>query len=151
MSDLHETHDEIETRDLIFKAKDRKEVIVPVEEWGVTILLIALSGTKRSDYFAFHNNTSQQHKGTGEFFKRVFFEQVRLAAFHPKTRKPIFKEADRDTLMDEHNGAIIEELAAMVRELSDLDRSTIDVAKKKLESIQKDIGTIKSLKNSTTP
>jgi hypothetical protein len=91
----------------------------------------------------------KNHAGTPEFYKRLMFEQVRLGCLHPKTKKPIFTVMDQDTLMAEHNGAIIEELSEIVREVSLLNGEVTKQAKKKLQIIQNSSDTTSSLNGST--
>jgi hypothetical protein len=147
--ELVETENEVATRALIFQSQDCKEVLVPVPEWGTSVLIRALTGTRRSEFLAFNSALLKEHRDTPEFYKRIMFEQIRLGCVHPRTKKPIFTFADRDTLMGEHNGAVIQVLAAMVREISDLTTDTAEQAKKKLQSIRSGSITTNLLNGST--
>lgn len=117
---------------ILSRQSKRKEKVVHIPEWDMDVLLIALSGVDRGDYFAFVADVSKQYSGTGEFFKRVWFEQVRLACHDPESRERIFQPADRDTFMSDEDGALIETLAATVRELSSINADVVEEAKKKL-------------------
>lgn len=147
---IREFVNEVEARQHLFqRKKKRKEIIIPVPEWEMDVLIVALSGTTRGEYYAFNAEVAKQYQGTGEFFKRIWFEQVRLGCVHPVTRKLILQPADRDELMDGEDGAVIERLAAMVREISGLNISVIEEAKKKLQAYQNDSGITSSLNGST--
>lgn len=122
-------------REKILSRKNKqKEKVVNIPEWDMDVLLIGLSGVDRGDYFAFVAEVSAQHSGTGEFFKRVWFEQVRLGCHDPESRERIFQPADRDMFMSDEDGALIEVLAAAVRELSGINLDAVEEAKKKLLS-----------------
>lgn len=135
---MFETNNEIEARQhILAREQKRKEIIVPVPELGMDVLIQALSGTMRGVYYAFVRDVAQEHPDTdGEYFKRIWFEQVRLGVVHPKTKKPIFQPADRDAFMDGDDGLMIEMLAVMVREISGISISATEEAKKKLQMIQ---------------
>jgi len=122
-------------REKILSRKNKqKEKIVHIPEWDMDVLLIGFSGVDRGNYFAFVTEVSKEHSGTGEFFKRVWFEQIRLACHDPESRERIFQPADRDMFMGEEDGALLETLSAAVRELSGLGTDAVDEAKKKLLS-----------------
>jgi hypothetical protein len=141
---------EVEARKHLFQRKNkRREILISVPEWGMEVLIAAFSGTARGEYYAFNNEVTENYKGTGEFFKRLWFEQVRLGCLHPITRKPILQPADRDELMDGEDGAVIERLAVMVREVSGLNASILEAAKKKLQAHQNGLDTTSSLNGST--
>lgn len=137
-----DTADENAARLHIFQKQDRQELLVPVPEWDMQILIRALSGTARSNFIAFQLVLEQMHKGTGEYWKRLWFELALQGCMHPKTKKPIFRAADRDTLMDEHNGLVIEMLGKTVQMFSQIDASSSDRARKNLQSIQNSTATI---------
>jgi hypothetical protein len=137
-------------REKILSRKNKqKEKVLNIPEWGMDVLLIGLSGTVRGDYFAFVADVSKQYSGTGEFFKRVWFEQVRLGCHDPESRERIFQPADRDMYMDDEDGALIETLAAAVRELSGINLDALAEAKKKLLGLPNDTA-ITNSENSTT-
>ena len=154
MSDTPEmitTTNEFEARQhLLTRKKKRKEILLPVPEWGMEVLLCSLTGTERAEYFAYNNATLEQYKaGTSEFFKRIWFEQVRLGCVHPVTRERILQPADRDEFMDDDDGAVIETLASIVRDISGLAVSSIEDAKKKL-LLGRNFDIVSSLNDSTT-
>lgn len=135
MSDYIETDDENALRAHILQKDDREELLVEVPEWNTHVLIKALSGAARNEYIAF-TVALNQHKGTAEYGRRLWFETCRLGCMHPKTKKPIFKFADRDELMNEHNGQVIETLGRTVQDFSKLDGSVIEQARKNLLGIQ---------------
>lgn len=148
--ELIETENENATRALIFQSQDCQEVLVPVPEWKTSVLVRALTGKRRSEYFAFNSQLRKDYADTPDFYERLFFEQARLGCVHPKTKQPIFQPADRDELMGHHNGAIIEMLASIVREISLLNGEVSELAKKKLQSILKHSSTTNSANGSDT-
>lgn len=136
MPEMITTANEAEARQhLLTRKKKRKEILLPIPEWDMEVLLCSLTGTERAEYFAYNNATVEQFKaGTSEFFKRIWFEQVRLGCLHPVTRQRILQPADRDEFMDGDDGAVIEALASIMREISGLKPESIEDTKKKLLS-----------------
>jgi hypothetical protein len=143
-----ETDDENALRAHIFQKDDRAELLIEVPEWDTKILIKALTGTARSEFLAFQSALSRNYKDTGEYWKRVFFEMARLGCVHPKTKRPIFKMADQDTLMNEHNGEVIETLGKTVQAFCSLDGTTGERARKNLLGIQSTTTTTDSQNNS---
>jgi hypothetical protein len=139
-----EDEDENEFRSRIFQLDDRTEVLVPVPEWKRKVLVKRLSGTARAEYFTFQLKLEEECQGTPEYWKRMWFELARLGCLHPKTKRPIFKMADRGTWMDEHDGGVIEMLGRTVQVFSQLDGSLAAIAKKNLEPTQSSIDTTRS-------
>lgn len=148
--ELIETENEVEARARIFQAQDCKEVLVDVPEWGMSVLVRALTGTQRAEYFTFNAALRKDYLDSPEFYKQTFFEQVRLGVVHPRTKKPIFQRGDQAELMDHHNGGIIEMLAAIVRDASLLNGEVTDLAKKKLQGTQSSSATTNSQNDSGT-
>jgi hypothetical protein len=136
MPEMITTANEIEARArLLSRKKKRKEILVSVPEWGMDVLLTALTATERGEYFAFNNDIGKTcQQGSSDFFKRLWFEQVRLGCRHPVTRERILQPADRDEFMDGEDGAVIETLADIIRDISGLNAGNIEEAKKKLLS-----------------
>lgn len=140
-----EGEDDNAFRQGIFQTDDRQEVIVPVPEWRRKVLVKRLTGTVRSEFFAFQATLSKQiPMDNPEFFKRTWFELARIGCFNPTTKKPIFKPADRDTFMNEHDGGVIEILGTTVQNFSQLDGSVSKQAKKNLGLIPNTTDTISS-------
>ncbi|HLZ64384.1 MAG TPA: hypothetical protein VKR06_46230 [Ktedonosporobacter sp.] len=127
-----ETADELEMRALIAGKQTLKEVLVDVPEWGIQVLLRAMSGQERSIYFSWLNAQDQKDPN---HIKRNYWRLIQPCMLHPRTRKPVFKSADEGTIMAEHDGAIFEMLAFTSQRLSRLDGSTMTAAKKNLLSI----------------
>jgi hypothetical protein len=126
-----EGEDDNAFRQGIFQTDDRKEKLVPVPEWRRKVLVKRLTGTVRSQYFAFQIQLAQTVKeDSEEFFKRTWFELARLGCMNPTTKKSIFKPGDRDTFMNDHDGGIIEMLGKTVQIFSQLDGSVTEAAKK---------------------
>jgi hypothetical protein len=131
-----ETENEEEFRSQIFQMDDRKELLVPVPEWRRKVLVKRLTGTARAEYIMFQINLDEEYGGKPTYWQRLWFETVRLACVHPRTKRPIFKPADRDTWMGEHDGGVMEMLSQTILFFSQLDGSAGARAKKNLQPIQ---------------
>lgn len=142
-----ETDNERQMRELIFRTDDRPEVIVPVPEWKLKILIRSMSGTERSQFLFYQANLSDKSQ---DYIKKLYFRIVLLCCYHPKTHKPIFQPTDQDSFMDEKNGAIIEMLAMIGQQLSHLDNSTREAARKNYANILKASGISSFVNGSTT-
>jgi hypothetical protein len=128
-----EDEDDNAFRQGIFQTDDRKEKLVPVPEWKRKVLIKRLTGTARAEFIAFQTSLSKQMPmDNPEYSKRTWFELARLGCMNPTTKKPIFKPADRDTFMNEHDGGVIEMLGTAVQIFSQLDGSVSQQAKKNL-------------------
>lgn len=101
-------------REQILNAKDIKEKEIPVEEWGVKILVKGLTGKQRSMVL----NEAMDKKGNLDFTK-VYPDLVIATSYDPETKEPIFEKADRD-LLNEKSGAALEKVAEVAVELSGL-------------------------------
>lgn len=139
-----ETENELDLRALIFGTEDREEFLVEVPEWKTKVLLKPLSGIERAEYLTMLDGLREQFSQSEEFYKRLFFETLRLGCLHPKTKKRIFKPADREELLKTRNGGTIETLVMMIQKISNLDGSVRENAKKNLEKIQSFTDTTRS-------
>jgi hypothetical protein len=146
--DYIEDDDENALRAHIFQSDDREELLIPVPEWKRKILIKALTGTARCDYLAFQMALEKEHKDSGEYFKRLWFEAARLGCVHPKTKQPVFKLPDRDTLMNEKNGAALQTIGRTVQIFSKLDGSVGEQVRKNLLGIQSSTTTTQSQSDS---
>jgi hypothetical protein len=145
-----ETENEEEFRDQIFKMDDRDELLVPVPEWRRKVLVKRLTGTARAEFIIFQINLDKEFTGKPTYWQRLWFETVRLACVHPKTKRPIFRVGDRGTWMDEHDGGVMDMLAQTVLHFSQLDGSAGLQAKKNLLSIGSSTATTNSQNDSGT-
>lgn len=144
-----ETEDENALRAHIFETDDRKELIVPVPEWGTKILIKQVTGKARSEVVTFQTDLVEKHGKSPDYYKRLWFELARVGCMHPTTKRPLFKTTDRDTLCDNKNGAIIQMLGETVQGFSNLDGTASMRAKKNLGLIQSSSTTTESQSNET--
>ena len=134
--DWLDPEDELAMRQLIFQAQDIKEEIIPVREWRLKVLVRGMTGIQRAQYLAI----ARDQAGAMDF-KRMYFDLVQMCCLHPKTRKPIFKVADRQEVLFQKNGAILDMLASAVIRLSQLDMGSQDIQQKNSEAIQSSTAT----------
>jgi hypothetical protein len=136
MTDFIETNNEQELRSLIFNTDDREEMLVEVPQWKTKILLKAATGTKRAELIALVDRPQN-----ADYYKDLYFELVLAGCVHPTTKRPIFKPADRDTLMSQKNGAVLQLLAEMIQQLSHIDGTVSNLAKKNLQNTENSTAT----------
>lgn len=136
---MRQTTDENQLRSAIFEKQDRAEEVVEVEEWDVEVLLRAFSARQRATYLAM-----RQDNTNAEFYQRTYWDTVQQCCCHPITRKQIFKAADRDSFMDEKDGAVVERLAMLILKLSKITNNDASQAKKNSESSENSTVTIDS-------
>lgn len=142
-----ETQDEQQMRQIIFQAKDRPEELVEVPEWRLKILVRAMSGTQRVIYEALPRD---QKTGRFKDLRYVYFEIARMCCVHPRTLKPVFQAADKDTVMDEKNGTIIDELVGKALRFSNLLPSQKEIARKNSANTPTSTTTTESQNDSDT-
>lgn len=135
-------------RALIFQSQDRPEEFALVPEWGrngkpLRVLVRAMSGTQRAIYEGLRSSVNFDHR-------RIYFEVVQMCCVHPRTKKPIFKVADRDETMDQKNGSIIDRLAMVALRLSQLLPSQQKAIEKNSEATQNSSGISNSPNDSAT-
>ena len=109
-------------RDRILNAKDTREEIVDVSEWGWgNVLCRNLTGLERaalSKLATFRVDGKMTSKQTA-------VDTVILGAYDPETRDKLFQETDRDALL-KHNTAPVDRLATVINDLSGLSMSSED-------------------------
>ena len=129
--DIHwiETENANALRSLIFGSQDRPEELVKVREWGTTVLMRAMSGTALARY------ESLREPDTGRIPHREGFAEVVIACtFHPIEKIRVFKQVDRDELMDQKNGTVIARLASIALRLSGLLATQNETTRKNLKA-----------------
>ena len=107
--------DEQQLRACILQADDRPEELVEVPLWRVKVLIRAMTGTQRALYEA---NPRDSQTGRFKDLRHAYFHVVQMCCVHPNTKKPIFTATDEIAVMNEKNGAIIDQLAAIAVRLS---------------------------------
>lgn len=99
-------------RSKILSAKDRREQVVEIPEWGVSVLVRSMTAGDRGELM----DAVREKDGTmrvGEMHTRVAL----LTAHDPETKRPIFEPLDIDALAGKHPGAI-DRIATLGLELS---------------------------------
>lgn len=139
--------DEIAMRQLIFQAQDRAEELVEIPAWRLRVLIRAMSGTQRALYEA---NPRDPETGRFRNLKQVYFNVVQMCAVHPRTKKEVFKFGDQDTFMNEHDGAIIDMLAALALRLSKMLPAQTENVRKNSETTPTSTTTTDSPSDFTT-
>ena len=113
-------------RDRILNAKDTREEIVDVSEWGWgKVLARNLTGLERailSKLSTFSVNGKMTSKQTAA-------DTVILGSYDPATGEKLFTETDRNALLT-HNSAPLDKIAGVINELSGLSIESEDEAAK---------------------
>lgn len=145
--DWLDSQDEQQLRQFILQANDRPGELVEVREWRVKLLVRAMSGSQRALYEAMPRDTK-----TGRFrdLRHVYFEVMRMCCVHPRTHKPVFQAADKDTVMDEKNGTVVDLLVGKALRLSGLLPSQVERTRKNSENTPTSTTTTDSENDSAT-
>jgi hypothetical protein len=128
-----ETEDEDELRSLITNIDDTMEEVISIPEWQE----VGADGTPRIVRVLIrglltHERTSlikQMQKNGGDITK-LYSDLCILCARHPKTKRHIFRTADRG-MLDRKMGKAIERMATKAVELSGLSPDFLEELKKK--------------------
>lgn len=119
-------------RDQIVAADDRTARAIEVPEWGVTVELRSMTAGQRVSMFS-----DAYDANTGQTDLRVLYPKVIVSClFDPKTKEPIFTEADSEIVMGKA-GNVIERLALDALNLSGMDSAAVTEAGKELLGNQK--------------
>jgi hypothetical protein len=123
-----ETEDEGELRSLISNISDVLEELIDVPEWKVNgkIVQILLRALNAREYAQFGDMVAKPNVDMAN----AFADMVIMTARHPKTRKLLFKNADR-TMLHQRLGRAVQRIAIRAAELSGLDEKTLSEMKKK--------------------
>ena len=142
-----EAQDAEQLRQFILQSGDRPEELVEVPEWRVKVLVRAMSASQRVLYEALPRD---QKTGRFKDPRHVYFEVIRMCCVHPRTHKPVLQVADKDTVMDEKNGAIIDLLVGKALRLSELLPSQRESIRKNSENTPDSSTTTDSQSDSAT-
>jgi hypothetical protein len=123
-----ETEDEDELRSLICNVSDVLEELIDVPEWKVNgkTVQILLRALNAREYAQFADAVSKPNVN----MTNTFVDMVIMTARHPKTRKLLFKPADR-AMLHQRIGRSVQRIAIRAAELSGVDQQTLDEMKKK--------------------
>lgn len=100
-------------REKILQANDIESKVITVKKWGVKLLLMELTGEQR-------NKLYENSRRDGVFVQEDFIYNLFIASvFDPKTRQPIFTNADIEALRKK-NGTVFEEISKELMALSGL-------------------------------
>lgn len=130
-----EPQDEQKARAHIFSRKNKlAEVIVPIQEWEMSVLIRAMTGTQRYEYEALANHYAAD-EDKSKLYKNLSWMAVQMCCLHPKTKQPIFKPADQGNFLDEEGGALIDYLSGVVLAISKMDVASREAARKNLSTV----------------
>jgi protoporphyrinogen oxidase len=123
-----ETEDEGELRSLISNISDVLEELIDVPEWKVNgkVVQILLRALNAREYAQFGDTVSKPNADMAN----AFADMVIMTARHPKTRKLLFKPADR-AMLHQRLGRAVQRIAIRAAELSGVDEKTLNEMKKK--------------------
>jgi hypothetical protein len=116
----------VDLKKKIFEAKDIKEELVDVPEWGCKVLLRGLSGEQRATVLSGVMPNPQVQRMD---YKKLYGETLVFGLCDPETKQPIFQPTDIPIIMSK-SGGIVERLATMVMELSGMSGNALDAATK---------------------
>jgi hypothetical protein len=133
LTEYLETEDEAELRELIANIDDVVEELLDVPEWKVKgktvqVLLRTLNTYERTSYL------KAMMKSNNDIIK-VYPDLVILSARHPKTKKLLFKAADRGMLQTKM-GRATERIALRASELNGLTEEAVQEMRKNSRSIR---------------
>jgi|SRR6516164_9868084 len=114
-------------RQAIFTVQDIPEQFIDVPEWKMRILVRGMTAKQRS--MVLQNSIG---KGGVPDLVKLYPDFVIMSCYHPKTRKLIFKPADRD-MLNEKAGGVIERIAMTAARLSGIDQKAQADIKKNLQ------------------
>ena len=112
-------------REQIFAAKDIKEEIVDVPEWGVKIKLKSLTGEQGKDAW---RKTPKNADGDINNVEYGYFLFIK-SAHDVKTDRPLFGDEDLPRLMTKNLG-VLARLSQKVTAISGLDLEAVEKAEK---------------------
>jgi hypothetical protein len=122
-------YQEFETSDLlrahIFNVSDILEEVVNVPEWGVRILVKALTARERARIL---KSSGTAIPGQTDM-EKLYPDMVIASCYHAASHKPVFKPSDRDALNGKMSG-IVERLAMVCIRLSGLDKASQEQIRK---------------------
>jgi hypothetical protein len=110
-------------REHILTVKDLKEQMVPVPDWGVTLLVRGLTGDERADFqqqITVQTPGAQAGQPVQINWKKFWADLVILTARDPEDGSLIFTKTDRAALLAKAASAL-EQVASVARKLSGLD------------------------------
>lgn len=111
-------------RDRILAAADIPSEVVNVPEWGCDILVRGMSGADRASLLERAVSTD----GTVSF--SAFYPEVVIATAHdPVSEEPLFKDSDRDLLMQK-SGAALDRVSTVGLRLSGMTDDSAKAAGK---------------------
>lgn len=124
-----ETADEDELRGIISNLDDTVEVLLTIPEWKVVgpdgrervvqVLLRSLTSFERTQFI------KAMQKGGGDIdFTRMYADLVILSTRHPKTKRLLFKNADR-TMLNGKMGKATERIALRAADISGLSETAL--------------------------
>jgi hypothetical protein len=112
-------------RSHILNRADLPEEVVPVDGWGISLLVIGMTGKQRANFQKTALKQTPGAKTASEIdWQRFWADLVISCAYDPNTREKVFETADRDMLL-EKAAANLEVVSAKARELSGLNEAAL--------------------------
>lgn len=131
-----DTADEDELRAIISNIDDVVEELLPVPEWKVTgkdgrpkivtVLLRSLNTFERTQFIKAMNRNGADNID----ITKMYADLVILSTRHPKTKRLLFKNADRG-MLNTKMGAATERIAMRAADISGLSQAALNAMKKK--------------------
>lgn len=102
-------------RDQILKAKDINGELMEIKEWGVKVEVRTMTTKERARILE-----NAVDPNTGKTLISNMYPEIAIACvFDPESGEPVFKNEDKDALLDK-SGAVLEKIAAKAMQLSGL-------------------------------
>lgn len=130
-----DTADEDELRSIISNIDDVVEKLLSIPEWKtkgsdgkdrvVQVMVRSLTSFERTQFIKAMNRNGVENID----FTKMYADLVILSARHPKTKRLLFKNADRGMLNTKHGGAT-ERIAMCAADISGLSQKALDSMKK---------------------
>ncbi len=131
-----ETESERDLYDLISNLDDTEEVLLDIPEWKVRdqegkvrivqVLVRAMTADERINFLKVMQQSNVD-------LSKLYPDIAILCARHPRTKKPIWKPADRGMLLKRH-GFAIERIAMCASQISGLSQEALNDLQKNLGS-----------------
>lgn len=104
-------------RGKILAKRDLKETVVHIEEWDTDLIIRSLTGQQRADLVKVIAKTDDKAA-----LIDVFPDLLLWCVCDPETSEPVFQPGDEKTLMDEHDGNLLDKLVTAALDVSGLSK-----------------------------
>lgn len=111
-------------RETILNAKDIKEELLEVPEWGVTLLIRGMTGKTRAAMIISGGASSAS----------IFTEMVIASAYDPQTNQPVFTPIDMEAL-NERAAGVLQTIGQVALRLSGMGPDAAEQAEKNSKAV----------------